>query len=68
MEQGASPLFIVLNAAPEQIAFTLPRITEYKSWQQVLNTTEAVQNGAELASGAEISAPPRSVLAFAGTT
>jgi glycogen operon protein len=43
-------------------------MTEYKNWQQVLNTTEAVQNNAELASGTEASAPPRSVLAFAGAT
>ena len=41
MEQGQAPIFIVLNAAPEEIAFTLPRMTEYKNWQQVLNTTEA---------------------------
>jgi isoamylase len=45
----------------------LPKIAEYKSWQQVLNTTEAEASTA-LASGAESSAPPRSVLAFAGVT
>ena len=43
MEQGQAPIFIVLNAAPEEIAFKLPKMTEYKSWQQVLNTTEDVQ-------------------------
>ena len=43
MEQGQAPIFIVLNAAPEEIAFKLPGMTEYKNWQQVLNTTEAVQ-------------------------
>jgi len=41
-------------------------MTEYKSWQQVLNTTEAVQSFTGYASGAEASAPPRSVLAFTG--
>jgi glycogen operon protein len=66
MEQGQAPIFIVLNAAPEEIAFTLPRMTEYKNWQQVLNTTEAVQTAAAVASGSETKAPPRSVLAFAG--
>ena len=66
MEPGQPPIFIVLNAAPEEIAFKLPGMTEYKSWQQVLNTTEAVQSFTGYASGAEASAPPRSVLAFTG--
>jgi glycogen operon protein len=66
MEQGQAPIFIVLNAAPEEIAFTLPKMAEYKNWQQVLNTTETVQTFAAIASGAETKAPPRSVLAFAG--
>jgi isoamylase len=66
LEQGQPPIFIVLNAAPEEIAFTLPKMPEYKNWQQVLNTTEAVEATSEFASGAETSAPPRSVLAFAG--
>jgi isoamylase len=66
MEQGQPPIFIVLNAAPEEIAFTLPKMPEYKNWHQVLNTTEAVLSPTALASGAATSAPPRSVLAFAG--
>jgi glycogen operon protein len=56
----------VLNAAPEEIAFKLPKMPDYRSWQQVLNTTEVKQESANLASGAETKAPPRSVLAFAG--
>src|SRR3954466_6635091 len=67
MEQGQAPIFIVLNAAPEQIAFKLPRMTEYKHWHQVLNTTEDAPATADFAAGAEIKAPPRSVLAFAGS-
>jgi glycogen operon protein len=67
MEQGQPPIFIVLNAAPEEIGFKLPEMPEYKSWQQVLNTVEAVQTSTEFVSGVETSAPPRSVLAFAGT-
>ena len=63
-EQG--PIFIVLNAAPEEIAFRMPKMSEYKSWRQVLNTTEATQTGADFASGADTKAPSRSVLAFAG--
>jgi glycogen operon protein len=65
--QGQTPIFIVLNAAPEEIAFTLPKIPEYKSWQQVLNTTESKQVSAGFASGSDVKAPPRSVLAFAGS-
>jgi len=66
MEPGGAPIFIVLNAAPEEIAFKLPKTPDYRSWQQVLNTTEVKQTSAEFASGADTKAPPRSVLAFAG--
>jgi glycogen operon protein len=67
VEQGQAPIFIVLNAAPEEIAFRLPKITEYKSWRQVLNTAVNKQTPADFAAGAEMKAPPRSVLAFAGS-
>jgi isoamylase len=67
MEQGQPPIFIVLNAAPEEIPFNLPKMSEYKSWKQVLNTAEPRQASAEFASGADTKAPPRSVLAFAGS-
>jgi len=66
-ESGQAPIFIVLNAAPEAIAFKLPKMPEYKSWQQVLNTVDAKQKVVNFASGSETSAPPRSVLAFAGS-
>lgn len=64
--QGTAPIFIVLNAAPEDITFHLPRLPEYKAWRQLLNTAEDAQSSAELASGSETSAASRSVLAFAG--
>jgi glycogen operon protein len=67
MEQGQAPIFIVLNAAPEEIAFKLPKMNEYKSWQQVLNTTDSAPATAGFAAGADMKAPPRSVLAFAGS-
>jgi glycogen operon protein len=67
MEPAGAPIFIVLNAAPEEIAFKLPKTPEYRSWQQVLNTTEVKQTNAGFASGADTKAPPRSVLAFSGT-
>ena len=49
--QGSAPLFIVLNAAPEEIAFTLPKMPEYKSWQQLLNTADVKQDGRGLRVG-----------------
>jgi glycogen operon protein len=64
---GQAPIFIVLNAAPEEIAFKLPKMPGYKNWQQVLNTADSKQATAEFVSGAEDKAPPRSVLAFAGS-
>ena len=63
-EQG--PIFVVLNAAPEEIAFKLPKMPEYKSWRQVLNTAETTQASVDFASGADSKALSRSVLAFAG--
>jgi glycogen operon protein len=57
----------LLNAAPEEIAFKLPKMSKYKSWQRVLNTTEIAQATADFAAGADLKAPPRSVLAFAGS-
>jgi len=66
MEPGGAAIFIVLNAAPEEIAFKLPKMTEYKSWQQILNTTDAKLNTIDFPPGSDSKAPPRSVLAFAG--
>jgi glycogen operon protein len=57
---------MVLNAAPQESAFKLPKMPEYRSWRQVLNTSEIKQDKADFASGADTMAPPRSVLAFAG--
>lgn len=67
LKQGEPPIFIVLNAAPEEIAFKLPKTTEQRSWREVLNTAETKKAAADFASGAETKAPPYSVLAFAGS-
>ena len=67
MEQGQAPIFIVLNAAPEEIAFKLPedaRIQELAAGAE--HHRRAGQTTADFASGTETKAPPRSVLAFAG--
>jgi isoamylase len=66
VEQGQAPIFIVLNAAPEEIAFKLPKLADYKSWRCVLNTADARETRAEFAAGTDTKAPPRAVLAFAG--
>jgi isoamylase len=68
VEQGQAPIFIVLNAAPEEIAFKLPKMPEYRSWRQVLNTADAKQSSADFAPGGDIQAPPRAVLAYAGVS
>jgi glycogen operon protein len=66
-ESTGAAIFIVLNAAPEEIAFCLPKLPEYPRWQQVLNTVALKQTPAEFAAGAETRAPPRVVLAFASS-
>jgi glycogen operon protein len=67
VERGQPPIFIVLNAAPEAIAFKLPKMPEYNSWQQLLNTADIKQVVADFPSGGEATAPSRSVLAFLGS-
>lgn len=66
--ENTNPIFIVLNAAPEGIPFKLPKMLEYKNWRQVLNTADDKLSIAILPPGSDIDAPPRSVLAFAGTS
>jgi isoamylase len=66
-EHGEAAIFIVLNAAPEPIAFKLPKMPEYQSWERLLDTTRGEQALESFASGANAEAPPRSVLAFAGS-
>ena len=65
-EHGEPPLFIVLNAAPEPIEFTLPKLPEYTKWSCVLDTTAASEAPDSVASGETAQASPRSVLAFMG--
>ncbi len=66
-EGGEAPLYIVLNAAPEAIAFTLPGLPEYGQWSMLLETAPSPRTGKQFASGTTMEAPPRSVLVFAGT-
>jgi len=66
-EDNDNPIFIVLNSAPAAIAFKLPKMPEYKHWRQVLNTADGALSIDILPSGSDLEAPPRSVLAFAGS-
>jgi isoamylase len=64
---GQPPLFIVLNAAPEAIEFTLPTVPGTGSWTTILNTAPGGPTGQSLPSGWKSQAPGRSVLAFSGS-
>ncbi len=66
VEPDTAPIFIVLNAAPDAIPFTLPKMPDFRLWTQVLNTAETTQTAVEKESGAMMDAPARSVIAFAG--
>jgi glycogen operon protein len=65
-EPGGEPLYVVLNAAPEPIAYTLPKLPEYARWTCLLNSAVASAEPEVHASGSDAKAPPRAVLAFAG--
>lgn len=61
-----APIFIVLNAAPEEIAFKMPKMPEYRTWTQILDTTRETPAAAPLGAGSDTKAPPRAVLAYSG--
>jgi hypothetical protein len=64
-EDGAKPLFIVLNGADEAVEITVPEWPRVARWTSVLDTSEQ-QVPPSLDVGANWSAHPRCVLAFAG--
>jgi len=65
-QPGQSTLYVVLNAAPQVIDFTFPKLPGYSRWLPLLNTVEKIELGKEHAPGATSKAPARSVLAFSG--
>jgi glycogen operon protein len=67
VEQGEAPLYVVLNAAPQTIEFTLPNLPPYNSWTALLETAPESRLGAKLASGTKLQARPRSILVFSGS-
>jgi glycogen operon protein len=67
LQAGEPALYIVLNAVPEAIEFSLPKQPGYRRWNRGLETTTSARVDEEFVSGAPLQAWPRSVLAFAGT-
>ena len=65
VEKADAPLYVVLNAAPQTIEFTLPTLGPYSRWTPCLETSS--QLGGEMTSGAKAHAPPRSILVFSGS-
>jgi glycogen operon protein len=64
-EQELAPLYVILNAAPQAIAFKLPALAEFRRWELLLDTTHPA--GAPIRSAEKFHhAPPRCVLAFGG--
>jgi len=63
-----APLYIVLNAVPETIEFTLPILPKYNRWTVLLETAPKPRLGEQLPSGTKLQARPRSILAFSGAT
>jgi len=66
--KGGSPLYIVLNAASEPIAFKVPQWPRCSSWNQLLDTTatDGASRGEMLQVGQMSEAPPHSILVFEG--
>lgn len=67
-EPGGSAIFIVLNSGVQEIEFHLPKLPEYQTWKELFDTTKNTVQVATLGCGNPMIAPPRSVLAFSGTT
>ncbi|MDQ8727702.1 glycogen debranching protein GlgX [Bradyrhizobium sp. LHD-71] len=64
---GEAPaLFVTLNAAPERIEFSLPKLPGYASWKLLLNTAEDRTAAHSFRSGTVAKAAPRSVMVLEG--
>jgi glycogen operon protein len=67
IEPGDAPVYVVLNAATQPIGFTFPSLPGYGRWELLLETALKPRTGEQFAAGSALQAPPRSVLAFAGS-
>ena len=65
-EAGAPSLFVVLNGAEQPINFKLPGKDPQTKWRCVLHTTDGSRTATSPSAASEVSAPPRSVIAFEG--
>jgi glycogen operon protein len=64
VDGDGAPLYIVLNAAMQSIAFTLPSLA--KNWVLLLDTAQQPGPGKTFAPGSQMQASPRSVLVLSG--
>src|SRR5262249_40320892 len=51
LEHADAPLYVVLNAAPETIEFTLPMLPQYSRWTACLDTAPQSRLGVQLSAG-----------------
>ncbi len=66
LEPGQQMLFIVLNAAAQEIEVTFPTFPGVSRWTQVLDTAAVTPEESDFAPGFKVKAPATAVLAFAG--
>jgi glycogen operon protein len=64
-DDAGKPLFVVLNAAQEEIEFTFPEWPGAAAWAPVLETSES-PSGAGGRTGEALKAPRLSVLVYEG--
>lgn len=62
----ASALYIALNAAPQAIEFSPPKLVGHTSWKLLLNTAEDDPVVTVFKAGVAATAPPRSVIVLEG--
>jgi isoamylase len=62
----APALYIALNAAPQPIEFSTPKLPEYSHWKLLLNTAEDVPAIDTFKPGVPAKAAPRSVMVLEG--
>jgi isoamylase len=64
----SGPLYVMLNAAPEAIAFKTPPWPGCRAWKPLLDTTalDGMPTGAMLSIGEMSESPPASIMVFVG--
>ena len=67
-ERGETPLYVVLNAAPRAIIFTLPSVPNFAGWTLYLDTSSLLAGDTPFEPGSTREAPARSVLVFSGAS